>query len=197
MDFVDRHRTVQPVAVLALVQPLAVIPGVIVGLGDDGGGAGPQLEVLPVGVGLEQNRAAVAMTDFKLVHVAGAEVRDEQFPDPATAAHPHRVHPAIPAVEAADDADPFGARCPNRKQHPGHAIGLVRMRAEEAIGVPVFALAEQVQVEIGDLRREAIGIVGDMLVVIRVAPDQPVALRHLIGLALPFKQVGIGDALHR
>ena len=197
MDFVDGHRLVQPVGGFTLLQPLGVAPRVGVGFGDDGGGARPHLELLAVGVGLEKDRPAVAVADFKLVQIAGAQIGNEQFPDAAAAAHPHRMHPAIPAIEVADDADPFGVGRPGRKQHAGDAVGFVRVRAQETVGVPVLAFAEQVQVEIGHLRREAVGIVGNMLVVVRIAPDQPVAFRHLIGLALPLEQIGVGNPLQR
>ena len=77
MHFINRHGLVQPVGGLALVEPLGIAPGIGAGFGDDGGGAGPQFEVLAVGIGFQQDGAAVAVAEFKLVEIAGAEIGDE------------------------------------------------------------------------------------------------------------------------
>ena len=59
----------------------------------------------------------------------------------------------------------------------------------------MFAFAKQIEIEILQLRREAIGIVGNMFVIVGIAPDQPVALWNLVGLTLPFEKIGIWNAL--
>ena len=115
MDLVDGHRLMQPVGLLAPFQPVGIAPGIDVRLGDDGGGAGTQLELLAVGIGLQHDRAAIAVADLELVQIARAHVGDEQLPYAAAATHPHGVDSTVPAVEIADHADPFGAGCPHRE----------------------------------------------------------------------------------
>jgi hypothetical protein len=122
MDFVDRHRPMQPVGSFAVRPAIPHRARRSYRFWHDGGGAGPHFKLLAVGVRLQQDRAAVAVADFKLVQIAGAEVRNEQFPDAAAAAHPHLVNPSVPAVEAADDADPFGAGRPYCEQDAGDSV---------------------------------------------------------------------------
>ncbi len=142
MDFVDGHRLVQPVGAFAPIQPIPVTPGVSIGFGNEGGGAGTYFEMLAVGVGFQQDCAAVAVADFEFVQIARVQIGDEQFPHAAAAADPHGVNPAVPAVEVADHADPFGIGRPYGEQDARDAIGLMQVRAQEPVGVPVLALAE-------------------------------------------------------
>ncbi len=63
------------------------------------------------------------------------------------------------------------------------------MGTEEAVGVPVAALAEQVQIEVLELRTEAVGVVPCVAVALLVVPVQTVVLRHFGRIALPLEQV--------
>ena len=95
--------------------------------------------------------------DLVFVLVAGARAGDEDFPV-AVAAHPHGVAPAVPEIEIADHAD--AARV-GREHHEGHAIDafeLHRMGAELVVELEMRALAEQMQIEIAEDRREAISV---------------------------------------
>ena len=101
---------------------------------------------------------AAATDDVELVVVAGARMRDEQLPI-ADAAHPHRMPPRIPEIEIADHADAPRVR---RQHHEGDAVDALerhRMRAELVVDALVGALAEQIEVELAQYRREAVGIV--------------------------------------
>ena len=60
--------------------------------------------------------------------------------------------------------------------------------------MPMLALAEQVQVEVGQLRRIAVGVVSDMFPPLIIPPDEPVARRQVAALAAPFEKGGALDA---
>ena len=59
----------------------------------------------------------------------------------------------------------------------------------------MFAVAEQVQIEVRELRRETVGVVRDVFMIRGIAPHQVVMVRHRAGRAAPFEQIGIGNAL--
>jgi hypothetical protein len=101
---------------------------------------------------------------------------------------------AVPAVEIADHADPLGIGRPDREQRPGDPGHLVRPGAQQAVGVAVPALAEQVEIEVGELRPVGVGVMGDVFAMIAVAPDEPVVLGQP-RLPAPFEEVAVRDAL--
>jgi hypothetical protein len=82
------------------------------------------------------------------------------------------------------------------KRIPGYALELDRVRAEDAVDVPVLALAEQMQVEIAQHRREAIGIVLDMGQTVGIRPIRPGSVRgSRLRLAFPDEEITALDAL--
>ena len=129
MDLVDGHRAVQPVGVFALFHPSRVTPGIGIGPGDDGGGAGAQLELLTVRIGFQEDRAGGAAADFELVQIAWAYVGYEQLPYPAATAYPHRMNASVPAIETAYHTHSFGIGCPDREQDTSYSIYLMAVRA--------------------------------------------------------------------
>ncbi len=72
----------------------------------------------------------------------------------------------IPAVEIADDGDPAGVGRPDGEGDAGDAFDLTRMGAELLVAAVVRALGQQMDVEVAQHEREAIGVV-----------DHPVAAR--------------------
>ena len=56
---------------------------------------------------------------------------------------------------------------------------------------------KQMQVEFRQLRRIGIGIMGNVIVVPGVAPDQTISLRNLAGRTVPFEEVALRNAGHR
>ena len=70
----------------------------------------------------------------------------------------HDMTPRIPVVEGADHADPPGVGCPDRKAHARYAIEGHRVGAQLVEAVRVVALQQQVDVELPEKRREAVGI---------------------------------------
>ena len=65
----------------------------------------------------------------------------------------------IPMVEVADDADALGVRRPDRKVHTGDAVNGRAMRSELLPRAIVGALAEQMEVEIGEDLTELVRVV--------------------------------------
>jgi len=62
--------------------------------------------------------------------------------------------------------------------------------------VPVLALPEEVQVEVGELRTVGVGVVGDVLPVVRVAPGEAVVIGDALRLAAPLEDVRVRYPLH-
>lgn len=52
------------------------------------------------------------------------------------------------------------------------------MRAKDAVDVPMFAFAEQVDVEVRQLRREGVRVYMAVALPLFILPEQPVMLRH-------------------
>ena len=116
--------------------------------------------------------------DLVLVQRARPDAGHEQLPDPGAAASLQRVLAAVPEVERADHADALGVGRPDREPRAGQAVEFGRMRAELVVDRVVIAFAEQVQVEVGELRREVVRVVLVDLDAARVAHVQPVRLQR-------------------
>ena len=196
VHLVDRHRCALPVVVAALRHPIAVLPGVGGRALDDARGLRALLEAVGVGIRLEHDVAGLAAY-LELVEMPRGESRDEELPDAGATARPHGVHAAVPAVEIPDDADAHCVRRPDREQGARDLVDRVKVRTEEPVGVPVPALAEQVQIEVAELRREGIGVVGRQCVAVLVVPAEAVVRGDLAAVAAPLEEVRVGDALER
>ena len=158
VHFVDRHRLVLPVEAPARLAPGGVVPGIVVDHGNDGRRIRAQLEGKPVGIGLETQMSTVPRLDLELVALTFAEPGDEQLPDPRYPAHAHHVAAPVPAIEVADDADPLRVRSPYAEVHPRNAIDFAHVRPELLVFLVVRALADEVEIEVGQPRRERVGI---------------------------------------
>src|SRR4051794_26676788 len=95
--------------------------------------------------------------DVELVMVAGGGMRHEQFPI-AAAAHAHGMTPRVPEIEVADHADAPRVRREHDECDAWNAIQHHRMRAELVIEALLGSFAKQIEIEIGQDRRKAIGI---------------------------------------
>ena len=165
VHLVDAHRALVRVAAGALLHPGGVGP-LVAGLVDDRAGVRRALGAPRHRVGLGAHDV-VGAADLVLVDVADPDVRHEQLPDPGGADQPHRVDPAVPVVEVADDAHGLGPRRPHRERHPAHvahrAVVLVQARAEHGPQLLVTALVDQVQVDLAQGRGEPVGVVLQVL----------------------------------
>src|SRR3712207_6089608 len=129
MDLVDGDGCVLRLAGGPPAHPVAVRPWEGLRAGNDGCAAGSRLARSRHGIRLLRKKLAMRADQFVLVTFAGAETRNEQFPDPSLPAQAHGVAPAVPAVEVADHGDTPGIRRPNGKAHARHAVD--RHRSEE------------------------------------------------------------------
>jgi hypothetical protein len=88
--------------------------------------------------------------DAILVERAGAEPGHEQLPDPRRDPLVHAVGRAVPAVEVADDAHGIGVGRPDGEVDAGHTVDDVQLGPELLVALPVAALADEVEVEVGE-----------------------------------------------
>jgi hypothetical protein len=158
VQLVDAHRAGVDVVLGAGGHPGVVGPGVG-GLGDHRagerrhlGGAGHRVRALDPDV--------VGGKHLVLVD-AVRDAGHEELPDAVAVEAAHRVPLAVPAVEVARHADGTGVRRPDGEGGAGDALVLAHVAAEHLPELLVAALAEQVQVELGDGGGETVGVVGD------------------------------------
>ncbi len=177
MHFVDVDRLQVMRRRLARVDPVCIVPLVAFERGDDRSRARTQLHRKAVRIGLEDGGAGPG-ADLVLVERARPDARHEQLPDPGTAAGLQRVLAAVPQVERTDHADAFCVGRPDGEPRAGQAVEFGRMRAELVVDRVVIAFAEQVQVEVGELRREVVRVVLVQLDAARIAHVQLVRLQR-------------------
>lgn len=116
----------------------------------DLGAAGERVRPLdPAGVG----------EDLELVALPDERARPEQLPDAEVVQATHRGGAALPTLEVADDPDRGRARCPHGEGDTVHTVDGADVGAEVLPELLVAALAEEVQVELADGRREAVRVV--------------------------------------
>src|SRR5690606_26277340 len=197
VHLVDRHRRMEPVAPRALGEPAGVAPLVPRRAGDDGGGGRTVLEPLPERIGLDPQRAGLAVADLVLIERARVEPRHEELPDAGPAAHGERVAAAVPAVELADHADPLGVRRPDGEPHAANAVAFVEMCAERAVRALVEAASEPLELGPVDQRRKAVRVVvlADLAAV--VTPADAITGGQRRARPPPLKERASADALER
>ena len=150
MQLVDVDRRAQRIPGAAPRQPLAVVPVITADVRDYGRIVRPQLHLKRERVSLELD-VAVCVVDLEFVKRARADVRHERLPHARVGAPLHDVAVPVPMIEVADDADAPRVRRPHREARAAHAVALDRVRAELAMDVVVVALAEQVEIEVGEV----------------------------------------------
>ena len=193
VHLVDRHGGVLPVPVLASFHPIGILPGVGRGVLHAGRGAGTQFVGSAIGIGLEEDGAGVPVPDLEFVEGAGTQARNEQFPDAMAGVDPHGVAAAVPMVEVPHHAHPFGVGGPDGEQDARDAVSQMFPGPQEAVGVPVLAFPEEVEVEVRKLGAEGVGIVDPALHAI-LDPAQFVMRFKAAGKSLPHEEVRALDA---
>ena len=186
MDLVDRDRPPELLLLLARAQPRDVVRApAVMRLEHHRRRLRRHLGLERVRVGLQQ-QLAVRAEDLVLVARAGSDAGEEQLPDPGRPERAHRVQPAVPRVEVADDADRPGRRRPHRERGAGDrracgwaGLHFPEVRAELVVQLLVPALADQVLVELADRRHERVRIVDRELAGVAVVDLEPVAQRQL------------------
>jgi hypothetical protein len=135
-------------AIGPLSHPRLILPGVLKQGGDDGGGGWRRLAGPRQRIGLAAHHA-VRPLDLKLVARARSKSGYKQLPDPDVMAQPHRMTPAIPAVEISDQADASGVGRPDAE---GHAVDLF-----QALGGCAQTLDQPRGLASGDLAEGVLG----------------------------------------
>ena len=180
MHFVDADRGIPRHGRLAPGHPL-VVPPVIGGqVIDHRGGLRRQFSGKTVGVGLGRQQGPVSGQDLIFVQRPGTDPGNENLPISVAAAH--RMDPAVPAVEVPHHRDPLGIGRPHRESDTRHPLHDLHMGAQPAIKMQMGAFAQQMQVEIAQQRRKAIGVIH------RFAAAVIQAQRQTIGETLASRQ---------
>src|SRR3569623_1354140 len=104
---------------------------------------------------------------------------------------------AVPTVKVSDHADPRCVWRPGGEQHAAHAVGAVRVGAQKTVGVPMTTLVEEVNVEIGELRRKAVRVVAAADAAVAALPVQVITRGQRAARAPPRDEVAAVDAMHR
>jgi len=183
-----------PIGLTTILHPLTVVPLMEAPAGYNRGRAGAQFVPLPVWIGLDKNLTGVAIADLVLVSMARLQVWNEKLPY-AAAPYPHGMTATVPAIEIADYADAFCIGRPYCETEARYPIDFMHMSTQKTIGMTVTALAEKMKIEISQLRSIGVRIVGDMFVVVSIAPDQPIMLGQAVRLAPPFEKVASRNTL--
>ncbi len=148
MDFVNRHRRIQRLAMLPAGHPFGVVPGVAVEVDDLRGRARRNFGREAVRVGLLDH--VIAAADFIFIERALGQAGDEQLPDAAGDVLAHRVAATIPGIEIADDAHARGVRRPDGEVHPFDAADVAQVCPQLVITLPVPPFVQQVQIIVGE-----------------------------------------------
>ena len=153
--------------------PFGVGPGEARGVADDRGGRGPQLRAEADRIRLERQQRSVGADDFVLVDRPVGEPRNEDLPDAGTDAPAHRMAPAVPRVEIADDRNASRVRRPHCEVHAGVTLMLDRMRAQPIVELRMRPFADKPVVDRAQHRSVGVRIV-DRPCPVTVRGEQPV-----------------------
>ena len=127
-------------------------------IGDDRAGLGTKFAAEGVRIGFEREKISVGAENFVFVDGAFADFGEEKFPDAGRASRTHGMDATVPAVHIAYDADTFCCRGPDGEVGSGDASDGVEMRAEFFVSVEMTAFADEMQIEIGEEKRESVRI---------------------------------------
>ena len=158
MDFVDVDGLVDGLCGPALGHPFLVMPGEAVDVPDYRSRGRALLGGKAVGVRLVSFVAHQPGFDRILILRAYRQIGQKKLPGTAGPVA-HHIHPVVPEVEGANDADPLGIGRPDGKLHAVHPVHCAGMAAQLLEAVQKLPLAVEVQVKIGQpFGLEAIGV---------------------------------------
>ena len=178
VDLVDGHRALERGRTCGASASHSVVGPLVHRLVDHRRGLRRHLGGERERVGLQPD-LAVGREDLVLVVRAALDAGQEQLPDAGRAHRAHRVQPAVPEVEVADDRDGAGGRRPHAERGAANAVDLAHVGAEAGPQLLVAPLGEQVHVELADRRQEAVGVVDRDGPGLAVVDLQPVRERQL------------------
>src|SRR5260370_6373485 len=135
-------------------------PYVRIGIDADRAGIGAKFGAERVGIGFEREHGAACADNFVFVDGAFAELGGEEFTDSGRAARTQGIDAAIPVVEIANDADPFGAGSPDGEMHAADTFERFEMRAKLFVRVVVAAFAHEMKIKLAEKVGEGVGVEG-------------------------------------
>ncbi len=158
MNLVNRDRLVERLPLGPCGHPVLIAPGELSDVPDNRCRPGPHFRGETVRIRFLNEIALMAALDLEFVDFALHQVGDEKFPDSGRPAIAHRMPPAIPVVEIANHADALGVRRPDREidtsnSAVGHDVG-----TEPLVVAEMRTFAQEVKVEVGQRRPEAVGV---------------------------------------
>jgi hypothetical protein len=159
MHLVDRDRRIAGILRTPPCHPGGVVPAIAGDVANDRCRARRMLGAEADRIGLQRARQAVRAEKLVFVGRAVADAGQEYLPHAGRTAPPHRMAPAVPAVEIPHDRDPLRVRRPDREMGAIHALMPHHMGAKCRPQPPMRALADQVFVDLAQHRAEPIGIV--------------------------------------
>ena len=109
-------------------------------------------------IGLERQEAPGRIAHFVFVPLPLRQLGNEQFPDAGLVPQAHRMAPAVPDVEVADDADIVGVRCPDDKAAARDVAVLDHVRAEDIVEARRADVLDGGEIVGGKHRSEGIGV---------------------------------------
>ena len=145
MDFVDRYRLLNRIAVIALIQPIAITPVVTTQFRHNRAGIGTYLMAKAIGIGLLIAMTGL-ITDLIFINIPHLHARDEQLPA-ASQALLHRVMASIPTIEIAHHRHGAGIGGPQAELHAHHPLPFAAMGAHATPDVVMVALGEEVAIQ--------------------------------------------------
>src|SRR5208283_1514837 len=174
VHFVNGNGLLQPIFRSTLLQPIPIVPGMLIEPGNDRTGVRPEFRAETVRIGLQWEQVVLRADELVFVDDSLVEFRKEKFPHARIASRTHRVHPAIPAVEVANHADPQGVGRPHGEVHAGNPFERSYMRTELFVSVVMAPLTHQIEIKLREQIRKGVGIVRFPDVATLVAKSQPI-----------------------
>jgi len=142
------HGRLQPVCMFAFVHPILVVPVKRGFVDHDGGRFRTLFDGLTVGIRFQQDIAVVAVANLIFVKRARFNIGNEYLPYTTVATDPHGINAPIPVIKLTYHTDAFRIRCPYGEQHAANTVDYSGVRTQKAVGMPVFAFTEQMEVKV-------------------------------------------------
>src|SRR3954454_8762378 len=110
------------------------------------------------GIGLERQGEAGMVANLVFLALALGQFRNEELPDAGLVSQPHRVAPAVPDIEVADDADVMRIWCPDDEAGADDIAMLDDERAEDIVEIRGSDVVDGGEIVDGEHRSKRIGI---------------------------------------
>ena len=110
-----------------------------------------------IGIRLQKN-IPMGAADLEFVMLSLGNSGNENLPDTGSPKTPHHVAATIPSIEIPDDADPLRIGGPDGEGSSIDAIYYSRMSSKDFVGLQMFSLPKQIEVQLPERRGKRIRI---------------------------------------